>query len=222
MRDLLQAGRTRGRRKVSCMRIETSPPPAFRNPVPVAAPCDRAHRANSANQLERQGYDALDEVRGEGAGIGSRRAPGGARFAAPNKPRACGRHAGPVSSRLRFGRVWPIFGQAGQALAEPHASCFCRRRQSPLRRGARRRPARARGRRKSRSGRHRQRAARAEATDRPSSRAQGDLGEIWACFAEQWNRDQAERYIDAPVRHFGRLRDNPSPGKPRPQIGGNP
>jgi len=53
---------------------------------------------------------------------------------------------------------------------------------------------------------------------RLSSRAEADLAQIWAYSAEQWNLDQADRYIDALVSRFEWLCDNLALWKPRPDI----
>jgi toxin ParE1/3/4 len=53
---------------------------------------------------------------------------------------------------------------------------------------------------------------------RLSSRAEADLAEIWGYSAEQWNLDQADRYVDALVSRFDWLCDNPSLWKARPDI----
>jgi toxin ParE1/3/4 len=42
---------------------------------------------------------------------------------------------------------------------------------------------------------------------RLSSRAEADLAEIWVYSAEQWNFDQADRYVDALVNRFHWLCD---------------
>jgi toxin ParE1/3/4 len=53
---------------------------------------------------------------------------------------------------------------------------------------------------------------------RLSARAEADLAEIWVYSAEQWNLEQADRYIDALLCRFDWLCDNPSLWKPRPDI----
>ena len=53
---------------------------------------------------------------------------------------------------------------------------------------------------------------------RLSVRAEADLAEIWVYSAEQWNLEQADRYIDALLSRFDWLRDNPQLWKPRPDI----
>lgn len=53
---------------------------------------------------------------------------------------------------------------------------------------------------------------------RLSLRAEADLAEIWVYSAEQWNLEQADRYIDALVSRFGWLCDNPQLWKPHPDI----
>jgi len=53
---------------------------------------------------------------------------------------------------------------------------------------------------------------------RLSVRAEADLAEIWVYSAEQWNLEQADRYIDALVSRFDWLCDNPQLWKPRPDI----
>ena len=53
---------------------------------------------------------------------------------------------------------------------------------------------------------------------RLSSRAEADLAEFWVYSAEQWNFDQADRYVDALVNRFHWLCDNPSLWKARPGI----
>ena len=55
---------------------------------------------------------------------------------------------------------------------------------------------------------------------RLSSRAEADLAEIWDNCAEQWNLDQADRYVDALVSRFDWLCNNPSLWKRRPDIAG--
>jgi len=53
---------------------------------------------------------------------------------------------------------------------------------------------------------------------RLSSRAEVDLAEIWVYSAEQWNFDQADRYVDSLVSRFDWLCNNPSLWKTRPDI----
>ena len=53
---------------------------------------------------------------------------------------------------------------------------------------------------------------------RLSVRAEADLAEIWVYSAEQWNLEQADRYIDALVSRFDWLCDNPQLWQPRPDI----
>jgi toxin ParE1/3/4 len=53
---------------------------------------------------------------------------------------------------------------------------------------------------------------------RLSVRAEADLAEIWVYSAEQWNLEQADRYIDALVSRFAWLCENPQLWKPRPDI----
>ena len=55
---------------------------------------------------------------------------------------------------------------------------------------------------------------------RLSVQAEADLAEIWAYSAEQWDLEQADRYIDALVSRFDWLCDNPRPCKPRPDVTG--
>jgi toxin ParE1/3/4 len=53
---------------------------------------------------------------------------------------------------------------------------------------------------------------------RLSVQAEADLAETWLYSAEQWNFEQADRYIDALVSRFEWLCDNPQLWKLRPDI----
>jgi toxin ParE1/3/4 len=48
--------------------------------------------------------------------------------------------------------------------------------------------------------------------------AEADLAEIWVYSAEQWNLDQADRYIDALLSRLDWLCENPQLWKPRSDI----
>jgi len=53
---------------------------------------------------------------------------------------------------------------------------------------------------------------------RLSVRAEADLAENWVYSAEQWNLEQADRYIDALLSRFDWLCGNPQLWNPRPDI----
>ena len=53
---------------------------------------------------------------------------------------------------------------------------------------------------------------------RLSARAEADLAEIWVYCAEQWNLEQADRYVEALVSRFDWLCDNPPLWTPRPDT----
>ena len=53
---------------------------------------------------------------------------------------------------------------------------------------------------------------------RLSVRAEADFADIWGYSAEQWNLEQADRYIDALLSRFDWLCNNTKLWKPRPDI----
>lgn len=55
-------------------------------------------------------------------------------------------------------------------------------------------------------------------TYRLSRRAEADLTDIWLYSAERWRAEQADRYVDDPIRRFVWLAEHRSLWRPRPDL----